>query len=279
MNARMTPGAPTKIAGHSIRAAILSLALVFAGCGGGGGSAPAVSGVAASAPTAQTEAAANAFSVTGDTYGMQSATYLASTKSSLGIVLRAAIASSMTDPNFMTVARIDIPPNAAISTLSDYSLGATATAQVFPGNVYFLNGHPSTLLRTVDGTIRFTSFGGNTGDRISGSFSAVVEDGGDTSSPKARYSISANFDFTTDSYGSVTPAVPSPVQAASASYDTNCASCHALGSHDPTSAGAGDLALKGGKLNAPFPGNQSSHQGIRLADSEITALKVLLNSN
>jgi len=279
MKARTTPCAPTTIAGLSIKTAILSLALLVAGCGGGGGSAPAVNGVAASAPAPQAQAATNSFSVTADDYGMQGATFLASTKSSLGIVLRAAIASSMTDQNFQTVSRIDIQPDAAISAGSVYSLGtASAARPAFPGNLYFLDGHPSTLLRTVDGSISFSSFGGNTGDRISGSFSAVIEDGNDAATPKARYTIAADFDFTTDSFGPATPAAPSQLKAASTSYDANCASCHALGSHDTTSAGAGDLALKGGAMNALFSAGQSSHQGIRLAASDITALKVLLNS-
>jgi hypothetical protein len=262
---------------HGINTAILSLALVVAGCGGGGGGST-VSGVTSSSPALQTPAAANAFTVTSDNYGIQSPTYLASTKSTLGIVMRAAIASSMTDPGFKTVSRIDIPPSAALSTGTVYSLGAaTGGSPAFPGSIYFLNGHPSTLLRTVDGSISFSSFGSNSGDRISGSFSAIIEDGGDSATPKARYTVAANFDFVTDSFGSVPGAGPAAL--ASTGYDVNCASCHALGSHDTTSAGAGDLALKGGKLNALYSADQPGHQGIRLAASEISALQVLLNSN
>ena len=266
---------------HSFRSAVISLALFCAACGGGGGgSAPAAVNVAPSSPALQTSAAANAFAVTSDSYGMQGATYLASSKSSLGIVMRAAIATSMTDQNFQTVSRIDIPPNALITPASVYSLGtATATGRLFPGNLYFLNGHPSTLLKTVDGTITFTSFGSNSGDRISGSFSAVVEDGNDPSTPKARYTIAADFDFVTDSFGPVLPAAPSLALAATPIYDLDCASCHSLGSHDTTAAGAGDLALKGGTLDTLFSAGQPGHQGIRLAASDISALKVLLNSN
>jgi hypothetical protein len=281
MNAHTIPSSPIKIAGsYGIKAATLSLALLFAGCGGGGGGAPAaVNGVTASTPAGQTQAAANAFSTTSDEYGLQNATFLCSSKSSLGIVFRAAVASSLTDQNFKTVSRIDIAPGAAISTSTVYSLGAaTAANRVFPGNIYFLNGHPSTLLHTVDGTISFTNFGANSGDRISGSYSAVVEDGNDSSTPKAHYTVSANFDFTTDSYGTV-PNASSDALAASSSYDAHCASCHALGSHDTTTTGAGDLALKGGKMSPLFSADQPSHQAIRLAASDISALKVLLNSN
>ena len=280
MNARTTAQKAMKTAaGHGIKAALLSLTLVFAGCGGGGGSAPAaVNGVAASLPAVQS--AASSFTVTSDSYGLQGATYLASSNSSLGIVLRAAVASSMTDQNFKTVSRIDIQPGAAISTAAVYSLGsATAANPAFPGAIYFLNGHPSTLLKTVDGTIRFTSFGGTSGDRISGSFSAVIEDGNDSATPKARYTVAANFDFATDSFGPTSPAGAPDLVAAAAGYDASCASCHALGSHDTAAAGAGDLALKGGKLNALFGAGQTGHQGIRLAAGEIVALQVLLNSN
>jgi hypothetical protein len=271
--------APTAAARNGIKTAILSLALLFAGCGGGGGgNAPAaVNGVVASQP-AQVQAAANAFTVTSDNYGMQSATYLSSSKSSLGIVLRSAIASSMTDQNFKTVSRIDIAPNAAISTAKSYSLGAaTAASPVFPGNLYFLNGHASTLLKTVDGTISFSAFSGDSGGRITGSFSAVVEDDNDPA--KARYTIAANFDLTTDSFGPLASASPVQAAASSAGYDAKCASCHALGGYDTTASGAGDLALKGGKLSALFSPDQTGHQGIRLAASDISALQILLNSN
>jgi hypothetical protein len=218
--------------------------------------------------------------MTSDNYGMENATYLAASKSSLGIVLRAAIASSMTDQNFETVTRIDIPPSASISTGSVYSLVATtATGQAFPGNVYFLNDHPSTLLKTVDGTISFAAYGSNSGDRISGTYSAVIEDGNDPSTPKPRYTVTANFDFLVDSFGPVLPTPPSVAIAALATYDANCAACHSLGSHDTTATGASDLALKGGRMNGIFTPGTPSHQGISLAASDINALKVLLNVN
>jgi hypothetical protein len=191
---------------HAIKAAVLALTLIIAGCGSGGGggaSAPAAVIGVSTAP-AQSQASANSFTVASDSYGMQSATYLSSTKSSLGIVMLAAIATSMTDSNFKTVSRIDIAPNAAISTSTVYSLGgATAGNPAFPGMIYFLNGQTSSLLRTVDGSITFTAFGNNSGDRITGSYRAVIEDGNDSASPKARYTVAVNFDYLTDSYGPV----------------------------------------------------------------------------
>jgi mono/diheme cytochrome c family protein len=263
---------------YGFRTAVISIALLAAGCGGGGGSSPAaVNSVASTPPTVQSPAAANAFAVTGDDYGMQSATYLSSSKSDLGIILRVAIASSLTDTSYKTLSRLDILPGAAISTGTSYSLAAAAP-QAFPGELLFPNGHGSTQLRTVDGSISFSAFGSSPGARIAGSYSAIVEDGGDSASPKARYTIAASFDFVTGSDGPVVPAQGSTALAAAASYDANCASCHALGSHDTTAAGAGDLALKGGQLNAQFASIQPGHQGINLAAGELSALKVLLNS-
>jgi len=204
MNAQTIPTSSIETAArHAIKTAILALTLIVAGCGGGGGnSGSAVNGVA-TAP-AQAQAATNSFTVASDSYGLQSATYLSSTKSSLGIVMLAAIATSTTDTNFKTVSRIDIAPNAAISTSTVYSLGgATANNPAFPGMIYFLNGQTSSLLKTVDGSITFTAFGSNSGDRITGSYRAVIEDGNDSATPKARYTETVNFDYLTDSYGPV----------------------------------------------------------------------------
>lgn len=255
------------------KAFLLLALIVVAGCGGGGGEGGAPAGV--SAVPAQLAVSGNSFAVTGDNYGLENATYLSSTKSGLGIVLRAAIASSMTDPNYKTVSRIDIASGAAITPNLAYSLGGAANP--FPGDVYFLNGHPSTLLRTIGGTITFTHYGSNAGDRISGSFNAVVEDGNDPARPS--YNIAASFDLATDSFGAVQPAPASLALSAQPSYQANCASCHAAGSYDQTAAGASDLALKGGRMNAIFTAGQPGHQGLTLTAEEIGALKVLLNTN
>jgi hypothetical protein len=117
---------------------------------------------------------------------------------------------TLTDVNFRTVSRIDIPTSGVISTAGAYSLGAaTLAAPPFPGSLNFFNGDQSTLLKTVGGTITFKNFGSHAGDRISGSFSATVEDGNATSTPKASYLITANFDFVTGSYGPALPAATS----------------------------------------------------------------------
>ena len=262
---------------YQVAAAFLSLALILmAGCGGGGGEGSAPAGVNVETVPAL-QAQANSFAITGDSYGVENATYLSSTKSTLGIVLRAAIASSMTDPSFKTVSRIDIASGAAITPHVAYSLGSAGGAPAFPGNLYFFNGHQSTLLRTIGGSITFSRYGNSSGDRISGSYSAVVEDGNDPARPS--YIIAASFDFVTDSYGAVTPAPPSMALSAQPGYQGFCASCHAMGSYDQTASGASDLALKGGRLNGIFTPDQPGHQGITLTAAEISTLKVLLNSN
>lgn len=259
---------------NHFRKGFLVLALaVMAGCGGGGGEAGAPAGV--NTVPAQQAVQANYFAVTGDTYGMENATYLSCVKSSLGIVLRAAIASSMTDPDYKTVSRIDIASGAAIVPGVAYSLGSGQTP--FPGNLYFFNGQSTTFLRTVGGTITFSRYGSNSGDRISGSYSAVVEDGGEPSRP--TYTIAASFDFATDSYAAVQPAPASLALAAQPAYQGNCASCHSLGSYDQSAGGAADLALKGGHLDGLFAASQPGHQGITLSAGDIANLKVLLNTN
>ncbi len=276
MKAHIKTNAPGEQAPPTLfKTAFLSLALIIvAGCGGGGGGETAPAGVSAPPAAQSQQPAANSFAVTSDGYGMENSTYLSSTKSALGIVLRGAIASGMTDPNFKTVSRIDIASGAAIAPETTYSLGAGGN--VFPGSVYFFNGRQSTLLRTIGGSITFSSYGSNPGDRISGSYSAVVEDGNDPAG--ASYTIAASFDFATDSNAPVTPAPASMAVSAQPSYQAFCASCHALGSYDQTVAGASDLSLKGGRLNGSFSAHPA-HQGITLTASETSNLKVLLNSN
>jgi hypothetical protein len=254
-------------------AALYLALLLMGGCGGGGESgAPAALNTAPAAPALAAQSAS--FKLTGDDYGIESATYLSATKSGLGIVLRAALASSMSDPAFRNISRIDIAPGAAIIAQGGYTLGGTGN---FPGSVYFFDGHQSTLLRTTGGSITFNRYGSNSGDRISGSFSAVVEDGNDPS--KHSYTIAADFDFIVDASGPVLPAPASLALSGEPPYQAHCAFCHALGSFDPTSAGGPDLALKGGVVGTRFSPGQPGHQGVTLSAGEIEGMKVLLNVN
>ncbi|GFO67207.1 hypothetical protein GMLC_07860 [Geomonas limicola] len=258
--------------GISAGAAVLLVSLLIAGCGGGGGTPGAVNGVVPSV----TPFTGNSYSVTTDNYGMTNPNYLAASTSTLGVVLRSALATSMSDPDFKTVSRIDIP--AGVAAHGSYSLGSGGSGTpAFPGTVYFFNGHQSTLLRTVGGSISFSSFGANPGDRVTGSFSAVVEDGSDSATPKATYTIAASFDFVNETAGAVLPA-PAAASAAAPSYDAKCAACHALGSYDSTTQGASDLALKGGKLTSQFGSDLPGHQGVTLSQGELSGLKVLLNA-
>ncbi|WP_224984284.1 hypothetical protein [Geomonas agri] len=255
-----------------IATAALGLALLLlAACGGGGGGTNPTGINASNAPVAS-----NSYTVTSDQYGLEKATYLSSSVSNLGIVFRAAIATSLNDPDYKTIARIDLAPGASISTQATYSLG-NASGTPFPGSLYFLNGHPSSLLRIVGGTISFTRYGGSSGDRISGSYSAIVEDDNDPAKP--TYTVSAGFDFVVGSYGAVLPAPGSLALAAQPVYQTQCASCHSLGSFDTTAAGAPDLALKGGEVPAKYSAGQPGHQGITVSAAEISALQVLCNTH
>src|SRR6266567_3266895 len=85
----------------------ISAHVVMSGCGGGGSEPVAQNTGATSPPPA--ESARNSYALTEDTYGLQNATFMSATRSDASIVLRAAIATSMTAPNFTTVFRIDIP--------------------------------------------------------------------------------------------------------------------------------------------------------------------------
>jgi hypothetical protein len=263
-------------------AATLALPLAISGCGGGGnGSAPAAINSVTTGPTVtlHSTAAVSSFAITSDDYGIENATYLAASKSLSGIVLRSAVASSMTDPAFRTVSRIDISEPAAVSSGRVYSLaGASAGSPPFAGELYFFNGHQSTLLQTVGGTITFDSVGTNPGDTIAGSFKAVVADGNDGGTPKPTYTVAGNFSFTVGTSAAILPA-PTPVPpTAMALYQAQCASCHSLGFLDPSQEGAPDLSLKGGKLQETLPAT-AAHNGLTLVNADLTALKVLLNVN
>ena len=256
----------------ALKAAAFWFALMAAGCGGGGGSAPAA------LDTETQGTGGTSFTITSDDYGVQKPTYLAATKGSNGLTLRAAIASSMTDVEFRTVARIDIAHPAQVAAGASYSLGGTdAGLPSFPGTLHVFNGHPSTMLRTTGGTIAFTSYGTNPGEPVSGSFRATILD--ENTAPAASYTIAATFSYRTGEYGPILPApVPVPPEASSI-YSSRCASCHTLGVSDATSGTAPDLALKGGHLEALFSPGRAGHHGVTLAAEEVSALKVLLNAN
>ena len=209
---------------------------------------------------------------------MQNATFMSATDSNGSFVLRAALASSMTDPNFTTIFRIDILRPSSISGNSTYSIGGNNTSGFqFPGEILFFNGHKSSLLNTVSGSITFTSYGTNSGDVVAGSFAVLVGDQNSTSRPV--YSVKGNFSFVLNTSGVLVP-TPSPVPAAAtAVYDAKCASCHALGGYDSFSAGASDLALKGGRLPGKFTAGVAGHNNITLSAIEMSDLKVLLNAN
>ncbi|MCM0080463.1 cytochrome c [Geomonas sp. Red32] len=264
---------------RGLKGAMVALALTLAACGGGGGggNSPAAVNNASSQPVQSAAAANGSFLFTTDNYGMENANFVCATSSNLGLVLRAAVATGVTDPNFRTVARIDVATPGQLATGTSYSLDPAASSYQFPGAVYFFNGHQSTLLKTVGGTISFTSLGTASGQAISGTFDAQVEDDSDPAKPV--YRVAASFSFASEGAGAILPA-PAPVPAIAAStYNANCAACHTLGSLDSTQGSGPDLALKGGKLTPLFPANATGHNGVNLSAAEVSALKVFLNVN
>lgn len=255
----------------TLKAAALSLVLIVAACGGGGGSAPAALNTEAQ------EQSGTSFTITSDDYGVQKPTYLAATKGGNGLILRAAIATSMTDPDFRTVARIDIANPAQVIAGVSYSFGADAGVPTFPGTLYVFNGHPSTMLKTTGGTIAFTTYGTLPGEPVRGSFRATIRD--ENTASGGSYTIAASFSYRTGCYGPILPApVPVPAEASSI-YSSRCASCHTLGGLDATPGTAPELALKGGELQTLFSSGTPGHQGITLAAEELSWLKILLNAN
>ncbi|HJV35337.1 hypothetical protein [Geomonas sp.] len=193
-----------------VGALAISLPLLLTACGGGGGTQPSgITTTPSGSPSTHSPAVSSSFAFTADGYGMLHPTFLCASQSSLGLVLRAAIASTLTDPNFQTVIRIDITDACQLVPGGSYSLGgATAGGTPFPGQIYFFNGHPSTLLQSTAGTITFSSIGKNTGDPIAGSFTAVVQDNGSSATPKPTYTIAATFSFSAEGAGPIVAQAP-----------------------------------------------------------------------
>lgn len=255
--------------------------LLIAACGGGGGdtSAGGVTTTAAPPANVSSKEYKNSFNLTGDTYGTQKATYLSATSSDGAYVLRSAIASSMTDPGFTSIFRIDIKQPTAITENAAYAVGgAKSSLPAFPGDIYIFNGHPSTMIKAVSGAITFTSFGVGSGNIIAGNFEVQAEDQNPSITPRTAYTFAATFSFALDSYGPIIPA-PLPVPASGGSlYDSRCANCHMLGDYDSTSNGASDLSLKGGITGLRFTAGIADHQGVLLSVAELKDLKIFLNA-
>jgi hypothetical protein len=244
----------------------------LSGCGGGADQGQNTDDMATATPSTAT----NTYLLTEDNYGVQNATFMSATNRNGLFVMRAAIADSMTDPDFSTVFRIDIVQPAQIGGPGSYAVGAAGS----PVEILFFNGHRSTLLNTASGIVTFTSYGVCSGDVVAGSFQVTVEDQNSGTVPRPTYSIKGSFRFIVNTYGALVPTL-SPVPAGAAgNYNTKCASCHALGSLDPGSAGsAPDLALKGGDLPAHFAAGVPGHKEITLTAEELQNLKILLNAS
>ena len=256
----------------------LATHLALNGCGGGGSDESGNAVVTESSESAvvmessdnvvasaSSNSAGNSYLLTEDTYGLQNATFMSATNSNGLFVLRAAIASKMTDPNFTTVFRIDI---LKISGPGTYAVGV-ANAKV---GILFFNGHRSTLLNTISGTIKFTSYGAKSGNVVAGSFAVVVQDQNSISRP--TYPVKGNFRFVVNTSGVLMP-TPTPVPAAASEvFNANCASCHSLGIY----GSATDLALKGGEIGSNKYADVPEHKDITFKEPEISYLKILLNS-
>jgi hypothetical protein len=250
--------------------AIIALS-AFSGCGGKSDEGQNAGGTVSSTQSAAT----NTYLLTEDSYGLQNATYMSASNSNGLFVLRAAIADSMTDPHFSTVFRIDIIQAAQIGKDVSYPLGIPGS----PVEILFFNGHRSSLLNTVSGSITFSYYGVNSGAKVAANFQAVFEDQNSDAVPRPTYSVKGSFHFVVNTHGALVPTLSPVPAAATVQYNAKCASCHALGSLDPSSAGgAPDLSLEGGEVPGKFTADVPGHNGITLNAETIHGLQVLLNA-
>ncbi len=182
---------------------ILSLICVAAacctvnGCGSGGGSTGQATVSTASSPATRI----NSYAISEDQLGLKSADFMAGTNENGVFALRVAIADSVNDPNFVDIFRIDILKPTQITATGTYSVGENEDPAIMPCNILFFNGEKSSLLKTVTGTVSFTSYGANTGDLVAGTFAVQVEDDG--VSPKLIKKICGSFTFVVNMPGSI----------------------------------------------------------------------------
>lgn len=265
----------------------LATHLALNGCGGGGSGETEKAVVAESSESAvvmessdnagaraSSNSAGNSYLLTEDTYGLQNATFMSATNSNGLFVLRAAIASKMTDPNFTTIFRIDILKPKQISDHGSYVISGHSPKV----GIQFFNGHRSTLLNTITGTIKFTSYGAKSGDVVAGRFAVLVEDQNSKSRP--TYSVKGNFRFVINSSGVLTPTRNPVPDTAAGYYSANCKSCHTLDIYEQNSSGdALCLTLKGGEITSKFTADVAGHNNIILTKDEIHDLKIFLNAS
>ena len=144
-------------------------------------------------------------------------------------------------------------------TITIAGLTAPAAISVSAGSAYSLNGGAYV---TTDGTVV-------NGDTVTVQHTSSATQSTDTITTLTISGVTGTFTSTT-----LAPAAGQLV------YDTNCASCHMLGTYDAAGF-AGDLAGAGAQLsNAnryPTP-DVAGHQGITLSATQIADLTTYLNS-
>ena len=145
----------------------LTAHFALSGCGSGGG------GAQNSAVTPSGPVAVSYYSLSNDDLGLLKADTMSTENNNTGgFVLRAA-AHDKIIPGISAgdVFRIDIPKQDQITTGVFYPVGANSACDIL-----FPNGESSTLLTTVSGTIKFSSYGTHNGEVIAGDFDVLVRD-------------------------------------------------------------------------------------------------------
>ena len=118
--------------------------------------------------------------------------------------VQAAIADTVSDPEFKTILRIDIPKSedAPLPNLGGrtFAFEESALHDKFPGRVIVFNGKKSVLKKVESGTISFTP-DSSAADHVNGSFDVVLIDYDVPTVPAPRYHLRASFSFQMGTYG------------------------------------------------------------------------------
>jgi len=145
----------------------LTTHFALSGCGSGGGGAQN-SAVTPSGPVT----AVSYYSLSSDELGLLKADTMSTESNNTGGLILRAAAHDKIIPGISAgnVFRIDIPKQDQIATGVSYPVGANSACDIL-----FPNGENSTLLTTVSGTIKFSSYGTQNGDVIAGDFDVYVK--------------------------------------------------------------------------------------------------------
>jgi hypothetical protein len=183
----------------TVKALLLcALALLPLACGNGGGGG----GTTAGANNNQGKADINYLTVTSDNYGLLTPNFYYSVNNNVLWSIQSSVASSIWDPNFRSVIRIDIEKTGGIMPVINkpFSIEDNGQYEKFPGTFSVFNGQESVLKKVEQGTIVFTA-DSNPSGIVSGVFDVILTDYDASLISPPLYHISGTFHFTMGTYG------------------------------------------------------------------------------